>query len=63
MIQYLIGLLVGTGCGIAIGLYIVRGKKFSQLTANEKKTSLIFIAIGMVIIVAGIGVLIKMVTS
>jgi len=63
MIQYLIGLVVGTGTGIAIGLYIARGRKFSELTPSDRKRSTTFISIGLVLLAAGIGVLIKMVTS
>ena len=52
---YVIGLAVGLGAGIAIGLSIGRKQKpWSELTAGEKKTRIVSIAAGGVLLIAGI---------
>ena len=55
---YAIGLAVGLGAGIAIGISIGRKQKpWSELTAAERKTRIISIAVGGVLLVAGVVVL------
>lgn len=59
---YAIGLAVGLGAGIAIGISIgisigSKQKPWSELTAGEKKTRIISIAVGGVLFVAGVVVL------
>ncbi len=52
---YAIGLAVGIGAGIAIGISIGKKQKpWSELTAGEKKTRIISIAVGSVLFVAGV---------
>ncbi len=52
---YAIGLAVGLGAGIAIGISIGRKQKpWSELTAAERKTRIISIAVGGVLLVAGV---------
>jgi hypothetical protein len=52
---YVIGLAVGLGAGIAIGLSMGRKQKpWSELTTGEKKTRIITIAVGGVLLIAGI---------
>ena len=52
---YVIGLAVGLGAGIAIGISITRKQKpWSELTAREKKTRIISIAAGGVLLIAGV---------
>jgi len=52
---YAIGLAVGLGAGIAIGISIGRKQKpWSELTAGEKKTRIISIAAGTVLLIAGV---------
>lgn len=64
MYQYLIGVAVGIGTGIAIGFYLGNGRKrWSELTAKGKKTSTITIASGVVLLTAGIIILLNMVLS
>mgnify|MGYP001596555619 CR=1 FL=1 len=64
MYQYLIGVAVGIGTGIAIGFYLGNGRKrWSELTAKGKKTSTITIASGGVALMVGMVVLINMVLS
>jgi hypothetical protein len=54
---YAIGLAVGLGAGIAIGISIGRQQKpWSELTAGERKTRVIAIALGGVLFVAGVAV-------
>lgn len=52
---YAIGIAVGLGAGIAIGFSLGRRQKpWSELTAGEKKTRIITIAAGVVLLIAGI---------
>ncbi len=52
---YAIGLAVGPSAGIAIGISIGRKQKpWSELTAAERKTRIISIAVGGVLFVAGV---------
>jgi len=52
---YVIGLAVGLGAGIAIGISIGKKQKpWSELTAGEKKTRIISLAVGVVLLVAGV---------
>ena len=52
---YVIGLAVGLGAGIAIGISIGRKPKpWSELTAGEKKTRIISIVAGVVLLIAGV---------
>ena len=52
---YVIGLAVGIGAGIAIGISIGKKQKsWSELTAGEKKTRIISIAAGVVLLVVGV---------
>lgn len=52
---YAIGLAVGLGAGIAIGISIGRKQKpWSELTAAERKARIISIAVGGVLLVAGV---------
>ena len=64
MYQYLIGVVVGIGAGIAIGFYLGNGRKrWSELTPKRKKTSIITIALGVVLLIVGIVILLNMVLS
>jgi len=63
VIQYFIGVLVGLGAGIAIGLYIARGKNLSELTRRDRKHSIVNIAIGLLLLIVGISILVNMVAS
>jgi hypothetical protein len=61
---YVIGLAVGIGAGIAIGFSIGRKQKpWSELTAAERKNRIIAIAVGGVLLVAGLVVFIIRVIS
>jgi len=61
---YAIGLAVGLGAGIAIGISIGRKQKpWSELTAAERKTRIISIAVGGVLLVAGVVVFLVGLTS
>jgi hypothetical protein len=61
---YVIGLAVGIGAGIAIGFSIGRKQKpWSELTAAERKNRIIAIAVGGVLLVAGIVVFLIRVIS
>ena len=52
---YTIGLAVGFGAGIAIGIAIgTKQKPWSELTAAERKHRIITIAVGGVLLVAGV---------
>ena len=52
---YVIGLAVGIGAGIAIGISIGKKQKsWSELTAGEKKTRIISIAAGVVLLIVGV---------
>ncbi|MFC1964345.1 hypothetical protein ACFLV1_03085, partial [Chloroflexota bacterium] len=56
---YVIGLAVGIGAGIAIGISIgisigKKQKSWSELTAGEKKTRIISIAAGVVLLIVGV---------
>lgn len=52
---YAIGIAVGLGAGIAIGFSLGRRQKpWSELTTGEKKTRIITIAAGVVLLIAGI---------
>jgi len=54
---YVIGLAVGLGAGIAIGISLGRKQKsWAELTSREKKTRIISIASGGILLVAGIAV-------
>ena len=54
---YAIGLAIGLGAGIAIGISIGRKQKpWSELTAAERKTRIISIAVGGILFVAGVTV-------
>lgn len=64
MYQYLIGVVIGIGMGIAIGFYLGNGRKqWSELTPKGKKTSIITIALGVVLLIAGIIILLNMLSS
>ena len=52
---YVIGLAVGLGAGIAIGISVgKKTKPWSELTAGEKKTRIISIAAGVVLLIVGV---------
>jgi hypothetical protein len=56
---YVIGMAVGFGAGfgagIAIGISLgMKQKPWSELTAGEKKTRIISIAAGVVLLIAGV---------
>ena len=56
---YVIGLAVGIGAGIAIGISIgisigKKQKSWFELTAREKKTRIISIAAGVVLLIVGV---------
>jgi len=58
MIGWMLGLAGGMGIGISIGISIGKKQKpWSELTESEKKTRIISIAAGVVLLVAGIVVL------
>lgn len=52
---YVIGLAVGLGAGIAIGISAGKKQKpWYELTAGEKKTRIISLAVGVVLLLAGV---------
>jgi hypothetical protein len=61
---YAIGLAVGLGAGIAIGISIARRQKpWSELTATERKQRIIALAVGGVLLAAGVVVFLIRLTS
>ena len=54
MIGWLLGLAAGMGIGISIGIAIGKKQKpWSELTDSEKKTRIVSITAGVVLLVAG----------
>ena len=55
MIGWILGLAGGMGIGISIGISIGKKQKpWSELTDNEKRTRIISITAGVVLLVAGV---------
>ena len=53
-IGYVIGMAVGMGVGISIGISIGKKQKpWSELTEKEKKTKIVIMIAGAVLVVAG----------
>ena len=58
MIGWLLGLAAGMGIGISIGISIGKKQKpWSELTDSEKKSRIVAITAGVVLLVAGIAFL------
>ena len=55
MIGWILGLAGGMGIGVSIGISIgTKQKPWSELTDSEKRTRIISIAAGVVLLVAGV---------
>ena len=55
MIGWILGLAAGMVIGISIGITIgTKQKPWSELTDSEKKTRIVIIATGVVLLVAGV---------